>query len=113
MKFIKFFEKSRLYQESTERYMIQLYTLINMDIVNVIGLTAAFLTTVSSLPQVIKTIKLKETREISFWMWTFLSIGIFLWLIYGIYKNDMPIILANSVSLFLVLIVLVLKIKYK
>jgi len=84
-----------------------------MDIINAIGLTAAFLTTASSLPQVVKTIKLKETRDISFWMWTFLALGIFLWLIYGILKNDLPIILANGISLFLVLIVLGLKIKYK
>lgn len=84
-----------------------------MNIVTIIGLTAAFLTTVSSLPQVIKTIRLKETRDISFWMWTFLAVGIFLWLIYGLYKKDLPIILANGISLFLVLIVLGLKIKYK
>jgi MtN3 and saliva related transmembrane protein len=84
-----------------------------MDFISIIGLTAAFLTTVSSLPQVVKTIKLKETRDISFWMWTFLSLGIFLWLIYGIFRNDLPIILANGVSLFLVVIVLGLKIKYK
>ncbi|NYT04622.1 MAG: hypothetical protein GKC00_07955 [Candidatus Methanofastidiosa archaeon] len=84
-----------------------------MNIIVVIGLAAAFLTTVSSLPQVIKTIKLKETRDISFWMWTFLSLGIFLWLVYGIFRNDLPIILANGISLFLVLIVLGLKIKYK
>lgn len=84
-----------------------------MDIINLIGLVAAFLTTASSIPQVVKTIKLKETRDISFWMWSFLSAGIFLWLIYGISKNDLPIILANGISLFLVLIVLGLKIKYK
>jgi len=84
-----------------------------MDIITIIGLTAAFLTTVSSLPQVIKTIRLKETRDISFWMWTFLAVGIFFWLIYGIFKNDLPIILANGISLFLVLIVLGLKIRYK
>ena len=84
-----------------------------MDIITIIGLTAAFLTTVSSIPQVIKTIRLKETRDISFWMWSFLSSGIFLWLIYGISKNDFPLILSNGISLFLVLIVLGLKIKYK
>ena len=84
-----------------------------MELVAYIGLIAAFLTTVSSLPQVIKTIRLKETRDISFWMWTFLSCGIVLWFIYGILKNDLPIILANGLSLFLVLTVLGLKIKYK
>ncbi len=84
-----------------------------MDNLTVIGLAAAFLTTVSSLPQVIKTIKLKETKDISFWMWSFLSAGIFLWLVYGIFKNDLPIILANGISLIFVLIVLGLKIKYK
>ncbi|KYC52836.1 MAG: PQ loop repeat protein [Candidatus Methanofastidiosum methylothiophilum] len=84
-----------------------------MELVTSIGLIAAFLTTVSSLPQVIKTIRLKETRDISFWMWAFLACGIILWFIYGILKNDLPIILANGISLFLVLIVLGLKIRYK
>lgn len=84
-----------------------------MDYIIVIGIIAAFLSTVSSLPQVIKTIKLKETKDISFWMWAFLAAGIFLWLIYGILRKDLPITLANGVSLFLVLIVLGLKIKYK
>lgn len=93
--------------------MILIIILKNMDIITVIGLCAAFFTTVSSLPQVMRTIKLRETKDISFWMWTFLSTGIFLWLIYGILKKDLPIILANGISLVLVLIVLCLKIKYK
>lgn len=84
-----------------------------MDYVIIVGMIAAFLSTVSSLPQVIKTIKLKETKDISFWMWAFLAVGIFLWLIYGLLKTDLPIILANGISLFLVSIVLGLKIKYK
>ncbi len=84
-----------------------------MDYIIIVGMIAAFLSTVSSLPQVIKTIKLKETKDISFWMWAFLAVGIFLWLIYGLLKTDLPIILANGISLFLVSIVLGLKIKYK
>ncbi len=84
-----------------------------MDYVIIVGMIAAFLSTVSSLPQVIKTIKLKETKDISFWMWAFLAVGIFLWLVYGLLKTDLPIILANGISLFLVSIVLGLKIKYK
>jgi len=54
-----------------------------MDYIIIVGMIAAFLSTVSSLPQVIKTIKLKETKDISFWMWAFLAVGIFLWLVYG------------------------------
>ncbi|HNZ86994.1 MAG TPA: SemiSWEET transporter [Methanofastidiosum sp.] len=84
-----------------------------MDYIIIVGMIAAFLSTVSSLPQVIKTIKLKETKDISFWMWAFLAVGIFLWLVYGLLKTDLPIILANGISLFLVSIVLGLKIKYK
>jgi len=84
-----------------------------MDYIIIVGMIAAFLSTVSSLPQVIKTIKLKETKDISFWMWAFIAVGIFLWLVYGLLKKDLPIILANGISLFLVSIVLGLKIKYK
>ena len=83
-----------------------------MEIVTVIGLIAAALTTWSFLPQVIKTIKTKKTEDISLVMYSILSVGILLWLIYGIWIKDFPIIIANSISFILSAIILFFKIKY-
>jgi MtN3 and saliva related transmembrane protein len=84
-----------------------------MDFVSVIGFSAATLTTVAFIPQAVKTIKTKQTKDISFWMYSILIIGVLLWLTYGIYNHDWPIILANSITFVLVLPILVLKIIHK
>jgi MtN3 and saliva related transmembrane protein len=84
-----------------------------MNWINIIGFGAAFMTTVGFLPQFIKTFKTKQTKDISLWMYIILITGIILWLIYGIYKNDWPIIIANIITLTLVVPILILKIIYK
>ncbi len=83
------------------------------DIFTLIGLAAAMCTTVSFVPQVIKVIKTKHTIDISLAMYSILTTGIFLWLVYGILVKDLPITIANSVTLVFTSIILCLKIKYK
>lgn len=85
-----------------------------MDInhIAIIGLIAGTCTTISFLPQVIKAIKIKETKDISLSMYIILAIGILLWIIYGILIESLPVILANSISFVLASIILILKIKY-
>jgi len=78
-----------------------------------IGFFAAFCTTFAFFPQAIKVWKTKSTRDISLYMFIIFTIGVFSWLIYGITISDLPIILANSVTLILSLIILIYKIKYK
>jgi len=80
--------------------------------VSAIGFVAAICTSISALPQVIKTIKTKKTEDISFWMYALLIVGVFLWLIYGILTQDAPIYVANSITFLIVGIVLACKIKY-
>ena len=87
--------------------------IMNSDLINIIGYWAAGLTTISFLPQVVQAWKHKKTGDISLSMYIIFIIGISLWLIYGIIKNDMPIILANIVTLILASVVLILKLKYK
>lgn len=84
-----------------------------MQSITILGLAAGTLTTIAALPQIIKTIKLKETKDISLLMYLLLCSGITLWFIYGIFIQDTPIILANSIALVLNLIVLIFKLKYK
>ena len=83
-----------------------------MDFIILIGFLAAILTTISFVPQVIKTMQTKHTEDISLVMYVLLVIGIFLWFIYGIYIDSMPVIAANAVTLVLSSIILALKVKH-
>lgn len=84
-----------------------------MDYVSIFGYIGAACTTLAFLPQMIKTIRYRQTKNISLGMYIIFIFGIAGWLSYGILRNDMPMILANSVSFFFTAIILVLKIKYK
>lgn len=77
--------------------------------VEYLGYVAALLTTAAFLPQVIKTIKTKDTSGISLTMYIFFVIGIFLWFIYGYILNAMPIMLANLFTGIMALIILFYK----
>ena len=80
---------------------------INPDI---IGYSAAFLTTVSFLPQVIKIVRTKDTKSLSLGMYLLLTAGIVLWITYGILRNDYVLIIANIITILLTVIVLSYKI---
>lgn len=84
-----------------------------MALITTIGLIAALLTTIAYLPQVIKCWKTQKTKDISLQMYVILTIGLLLWLIYGFLIKDLPLVLANLITLVLVSSVLFLKIKYK
>ena len=83
-----------------------------MDIVNILGFLAGTLTTLSLLPQTIKSLKTKHTDDISLAMFVMLALGIVLWLIYGILLKAAPLILANSISLVLILMLIGLKLRH-
>lgn len=84
-----------------------------MTLVTIIGLTAATLTTLSFVPQAVKVIKTKHTKDLSLEMYTLFTVGIGLWLVYGILNHDLPIILSNIVTVVLAATILIMKIKYK
>jgi MtN3 and saliva related transmembrane protein len=84
-----------------------------MDFTTILGLIAATLTTFSFIPQMIKTWQSKSAKDVSYIMLITFNIGIFLWLIYGISLQALPIILANGATLFFNIIILWLKIKYR
>ena len=77
-----------------------------------IGLVGGICTTISFLPQVIKAIRTKHTKDLSLPMIILQMFGIISWGIYGLFKSDIPIISANSVSLAIMTSVLFLKLKY-
>ncbi len=84
-----------------------------MNWVTILGLVAATFTTVAFIPQAVKIIRTKHTKDISIVMYSMLIVGIILWLVYGIMIEELPIILTNSVTLIFTSIILVLKLKYK
>jgi len=84
-----------------------------MNYIDIIGFIAAFATTISFLPQAIKTIKTKDTSGISLSMYAVFTAGTFFWLIYGILSPSVPVAVANFVTLIFASIILVYKIKYK
>lgn len=82
-----------------------------MDFTTILGLIAACLTTGAYVPQAIKTWKTRRTGDLSLGMFSMIFIGTICWLLYGIVKQDLPIILANTVTLGLSFIILFFKIK--
>jgi len=83
-----------------------------MSMITIVGLVAAVFTTFSFVPQALKIIKTRETSNISLLMCISLETGIFLWLIYGILIKNIPIVVANGVTLIFTSVVLALKIKF-
>lgn len=84
-----------------------------LHLVDIAGYMAAALTTVGYAPQAIKAYKTRQTKDISLWMYILMLLGILLWLIYGAFHLDWPIIFANVFTLFLVVPILILKIREK
>ncbi len=83
-----------------------------MDYVQVLGYVAGAFVVCASLPQIIKIIKSKRTDDISLPMYITLNIGVFLWIVYGVFTNQPAIIIPNVVFQFFNLIILALKVKH-
>ena len=83
-----------------------------MNTTTIVGFFAGFLTTVSFLPQVLKTWKSRSTSDLSMGMLSIFSLGVMCWLVYGFLHQESPMIFWNSVTLILVLVILILKLKF-
>ncbi len=83
-----------------------------MIITDWIGSAAAALTTSSFIPQVWKVLRSRHTADISLGMYALFTLGVVLWLGYGILMESWPIIVANSITLLLAGIVLMMKLKF-
>lgn len=78
--------------------------------ISTIGMIAAILTTGAYIPQAYKTIKTRQTRDLSIVTFTMLFVGTILWFIYGMYIRDTPLMLANGITATLSGIIFFLKI---
>jgi len=79
----------------------------------IIGLVAAFCTTIAFLPQVAQLYRTRITKGISLGMYLIFSTGVFLWLVYGIILSSPSLIIANSLTFILALIVLTMKLMWE
>lgn len=83
-----------------------------MLIVTLVGLGAAICTTCSFLPQVIKAWRSRSTHDISVGMFILQTTGNSMWLLYGGLIGDLPLVVANAITLGLVATILGLKLRY-
>ena len=83
-----------------------------MDWTNVLGLVAGICTTAAVVPQLLKAWKTKEVEDVSPGMFFVLVAGLALWVVYGVIRNDFPIIATNGTALLLNGLMLYLLFRY-
>jgi MtN3 and saliva related transmembrane protein len=83
-----------------------------MNIETTLGLVAGLLTTVAFLPQVWQVWKSRSARDISLPMYLIFTLGVALWLVYGLMTAAVPVIVANAVTLLFAGAVLVMKLRF-
>lgn len=82
-----------------------------MEPITLIGTLAGACTTLAFLPQVIKTWRSRSTEDISLAMFLVFCAGVVLWLAYGLMLDELPIIIANGVTLLLAGTILIFKLR--
>jgi MtN3 and saliva related transmembrane protein len=77
------------------------------------GYVAATLTTLSFVPQAVKTLRTRDTRSISLYMYLVFTVGVAFWLLYGIALLSWPMIVSNTVTLGLAVTILAMKLRWR
>ena len=80
--------------------------------VEALGFVAAFCTTAAFVPQLVRVLRLRSARDISLPTFLMFSVGVFLWLVYGLSIGSKPMIASNGITLVLSVSILVLKLRY-
>ena len=83
-----------------------------LNTTDLIGYIAMSLTTSAFAPQALHTLKTHDVSGISLAMYASFTVGVALWLVYGLLRGDWPIIIGNAITLGLALVILVLKLRY-
>lgn len=82
---------------------------MTLDWIAICGGAAAVCTTGSFLPQVIKTVQTRSTEDFSWPYLVLFSVGVALWLVYGVMRHDVAVIAANGITLLLMLVIVAVK----
>jgi MtN3 and saliva related transmembrane protein len=80
--------------------------------IDAIGSIAAVLTTASFLPQAWHSFKTRDVSGISLGMYSVFTVGVALWLLYGVLLQSWPLMIANSITLMLAAAILVMKLRF-
>ena len=83
-----------------------------MSWIDLIETVAGVMTTIAFLPQVVKTWRSQSAEDISLLMFLIFSLGVFLWMLYGIGLGSLPIVIANGITLLLAGSILVMKLRF-
>jgi len=84
-----------------------------MDTAQWVGLAAGLLTTFAFVPQVLKIWRTKSAKDISLRTYIAFSLGVAMWLVYGVLKQEPPIILWNAVTLVLAIAIVAMKLRFR
>ncbi len=84
-----------------------------MNSLDLLGMAAGCMSSITFLPQVIKTWRTRSASDISLLMFTFATISVIMWLVYGIFLENIPIIFTNAMVLLFSLIMLYLKYRFR
>lgn len=82
-------------------------------VIEIVGYVAAVLTTVAFFPQVWRTYRSKSASDLSILMLVMFTLGVFLWLIYGVARGSIPIAAANAITLAQSIFLVVLRLRYR
>jgi len=86
--------------------------MLSIPLTDLLGYTAATLTTLAFVPQVRHTLRTRDVSGISLGMYSAFTLGIALWLIYGVVIGSWPLVAANLITLVLAACILALKIAH-
>ena len=78
-----------------------------------LGIVAGLCTTISLVPQIIKTYRTRHTEDLSLGMFCLLALGVAMWFAYGVLIEALPIIIANAITFMLCFYIIIMKLKYK
>jgi MtN3 and saliva related transmembrane protein len=77
-----------------------------------LGLLAGAITSLAGVPQVMRAWRTKSVEDISIWQPVLLTVGMSLWLLYGVLIGDLPLMAANAFSLVCYILLIILKVRY-
>lgn len=84
-----------------------------MQASDIVGYCAAALTTASFIPQALHTFQTKDVSGISLGMYSSFTMGVSLWLVYGVLLQAWPIVIANTITLSMAGAILAMKLRYR
>ena len=85
---------------------------LDATVIESVGSLAAMLTTGSFIPQAWLTFRTKDVSGISLGMYSAFTLGVALWLLYGLSLRAWPVVVANAITLALALAILVMKLRF-